>query len=192
MSFQNFLCINQKRKPIPYGGDGVLREDGDANYGFVCLKGALDRVDAVPELARDAALRRLAIAVNGNTTALQSVGCLSSPVNEDAKHRHTGYFEFAFNSRSRIADASNYFPPFFHFDRMLSALRDIRPVIYHWELQPCTFTERENATGFSCGVTVDTHWAPSSEVADSDWEHSIEHLTTFLQQIGPPADDLIY
>ncbi|MEX3917854.1 hypothetical protein AB4Y43_16680 [Paraburkholderia sp. BR10872] len=192
MNYQNYLCINQKHKPIPYGGDGVPREDGEANYGFVCLKGALDRVDSVPELARDASLRRLAIAANGDETALLSVGCLSSAVAEEGKHRYTGYFEFAFNSRSGIADAGNYFPLFFHFDRMLSTVKDLRPVTYHWELQPCTFTDRGNASGFSCGVTVNTHWAPTLEVACGDWESSIDQLTDFLRQIGPPPDDRIY
>lgn len=192
MNYQNFLCINQKHKPIPYGGDGVVREDGEANYGFVCLKGALESVDVVPELVRDAAMRQLAIATNGQTTNLLSVGCLSSSVSEEGRHRYTGYFEFAFNSRSAIADAQNYFPMFFHFDRMLATIADLRPVTYHWELQPCTFIERENATGFSCGVTVNTHWVSSLDAARSDWEQAVGHLTHFLQQVGPPSTDPIY
>jgi hypothetical protein len=54
MNYQNFLCISQKHKPVPYRGNGVLREDGKDNYGFLCLKGALESVDVVPELVRDA------------------------------------------------------------------------------------------------------------------------------------------
>jgi hypothetical protein len=191
-NFQNFLCIDHKHKPIPYGGNGVVRDDGDANYGFKCLKGALHLAEEIPELQRDLAMKRLAIAVNAPATGLLSIGCVSAPVNEDNRHRYTGYFEFAFNSVSGISDAQNYFPPFFHFDRLLAGLPNVRPVVYHWELKPCTFIERGSVSGFSCLVTVNTHWSDSHDAAEADWAQSLDNLHELLRQIPPFGADTIY
>jgi hypothetical protein len=127
-NFQNFLSINHKPKPVPYGGMGIVRDDGDANFGFKCLKGALHLADEVPELQRDPAMKRLAISVNDPSTGLLSIGCVSGPVVEDHGNRYSGYFEFAFNSKSGISDAQHYFPAFFHFDRMLNGMGNLRPV----------------------------------------------------------------
>ena len=192
MNFENYFSIVHRHKPIPYGGDGTVREDGDANYGFRCLKGALERIDDVPELVRDPALRQLALAVNGPATSLLSLGCVSGPVSESGQHRYMGYFEFAYNSRSAIRDAKLYFAAYFHFDAMLARIPDLRPVSFAWEIQPGTFTERDNASGFTCSVNVNTHFAESAERARLDWEQSVGHLTAFLQQVGPPDADPIY
>jgi hypothetical protein len=190
--FENYLCINHKHKPIPYGGTGIVRDDGEANYGFKCLKGALHLAEEVPELRGDAALKQLAIAVNGPETGWLSIGCVSGPVNEDRRHRYSGYFEFAFNSVSGISDAQNYFPAFFHFDRLLVGLPHVRPVTYHWELQPCTFIERGNVIGFSCSVTVNTHWTETNDAAQQDWKQSLGYLEHLLKQIGPFGADAVY
>lgn len=191
-NFQSYLCISHRHKGIPYGGDGILREDGDANYGFKSLKGALHLIDEVPELKSDSALRELALAVNQPSTGLLSVGCVGGSVEEQGKHRYSGYFEFAFNSRDGISDASNYFPAFFHFDRMMQSLSNVPPVLYHWELIPCTFVERGHPSGYSCAVTVNTHWRDSAAEARADWEMSLAYLAQLLGQIPPFGPDSIY
>lgn len=191
-NFENYLCINHKHKPIPYGGTGVVRGDGDANYGFKCLKGALHLAEEVSELQRDLAMKHLAIAVNGPETGLLSIGCVSGPVNEGGRHRYSGYFEFSFNSVSGISDAQNYFPVFFHFDRLLARIPNVCPVTYHWELQSCTYIERGNASGFSCSVTINTHWTDTNDAAQQDWRQSLGYLQDLLKQVGPLGADPIY
>ncbi|KHK58679.1 hypothetical protein PI87_02760 [Ralstonia sp. A12] len=191
-NFENYLCISHKPKAIPYGGSGIVRADGDANFGFKCLKGALHRADEVPELQRDSTMKQLAVAINGPATGLLSIGCVSGPLHEDGRHRYMGYFEFAFNSRTGISDAQHYFPAFFHFDRRLTETPNVRPVMYHWELQPCTFVERDNASGYSCAITVNTHWVDSHETALQDWEQSLGYLRQMLEQIPPFGPDALY
>jgi len=115
----NYLTISQRGKPIPYGGKGILREDGDTKYGFKYVKGDEVALRLIPELAKDRVLLQLALAINAPQTGLFSVGCVSGQVDDDRGHRDSGYIEFAINSRSAIADAKNYFPIFFHFDRFL-------------------------------------------------------------------------
>ncbi len=105
----NYLSIRHRAKPIPYGGDGVLREDGDANYGFKYVKGDEAALRAIPELAKDSALLDLALAINSHQTGLFSVGCVSGPIDDDQGHRDSGYIEFAINSKSAIADQRTTF-----------------------------------------------------------------------------------
>ncbi len=47
----NYLSIRHRGKAIPYGGDGELRDDGDANYGFTYAKGNEAALRRIPELA---------------------------------------------------------------------------------------------------------------------------------------------
>lgn len=191
-AFENYLCLSHKPKAIPYGGSGIVRADGDANFGYKCLKGALHHADDVPELQRDSAMKLLAIAVNGPTTGLLSIGCVSGQMQEDGRHRYSGYFEFAFNSQTGISDAQHYFPIFFHFDHLVSGTPNVRPVMYHWELQPCTFVDCGNASGYSCAISVNTHWVDSYETALEDWGQSLGYLQQLLQQVPPFGLDTLY
>lgn len=118
--FINYLSLNFKHKPIPYGGSGEVRDDGDANHGFKDIKGNAALLLEIPELQRDAALMNLVQSINATQTSLFSVGCLSGDVEDENGFRMSGYVEFSINSASSIADASNYFPLFFHFDRLLN------------------------------------------------------------------------
>lgn len=83
MTKHNVLQIEQSGKGIPYGGTGEIRPDGYANHGFKNLKGALQRLEDIPELQRDAELRHLVAAINGPETGLLSIGCLSAPVDDE-------------------------------------------------------------------------------------------------------------
>lgn len=98
LRYSNYLAIKQSGKGIPYGGQGQIRPDGDANYGFKNLKGELENLNQIPELQRDHALYELVRAINQPETGLLSVGCTSGSVHQDDGYRMSGYVEFAFNS----------------------------------------------------------------------------------------------
>ena len=153
-AYQNYLNIKHRPKSIPYGGDGVIREDGDANYGFRYVKGNETELLKIPELSKDSSLRDLALLINGAHTGLFTVGCVSGHTADEQGHRDSGYIEFSINSKSAIADAGSYFPIFFHFDRGLSQNKFSVAVSYSWELQSANFTESDDANGFTCSITI--------------------------------------
>jgi len=80
IKYSNVLQISQGGKGRPYGGTGDLRDDGDANYGFKNLKGALDRLAEIPALRHDEALRDLVALLNKLQSAFATVGCVSTVV----------------------------------------------------------------------------------------------------------------
>lgn len=190
-SYSNTLELNHKSKGIPYGGTGELREDGDANYGFKYIKGNEQLLLQIPELKRDAALLELIRAINGPATGLFTVGCVSDSIEDNKGFRRSGYVEFAINSISSIADASNYFPVFFYFDRGLHQSRFPVAVAFAWELQPCTFTE-VGASGFTCSVIINTHYLQSREESWSAWSDSLAVLAAYLKSVPPERQDFLY
>ncbi|MHB1094505.1 hypothetical protein [Thiobacillus sp.] len=99
--------------------------------------------------------------------------------------------EFSVNSVSAIADARNYFPLFFHFDRMLNEGEFSGKVAFDWELQPVTFIDA-NANGFTCSVTVNTHYSKEKEEAEAAWLEAIGVLEYFLGSIPREHNDLIF
>jgi len=191
-TYSNYLTIRHRGKGIPYGGNGEIREDGDANYGFKYVKGNETALRQIPELARDPALLQLALAINASTTGLFTVGCVSGPVDDDRGHRDSGYMEFSINSRSAIANAQNYFPIFFHFDRFLHEAEFSAPTSFNWELEGATFLERDQSAGFTCSITINTHYSPTREEATHLWAESLEALGYFLQSVPPAHEDFIY
>jgi hypothetical protein len=190
--YANYLSISQRGKGIPYGGTGVLRDDGDTNYGFKYLKGNEPGLRQVPELVKDAALLRLALAINHSETGLFSVGCVSGQSQDHNGFRGCGYMEFAINSHSAIADAMNYFPLFFHFDRFLHESKFSIPTRFEWELQGATFTECGPSSGFTCSVFVNTPYSHSKEEADHAWSQSLEGLGYYLKSVPPERNDFLY
>lgn len=191
-TYSNYLTIKHRGKGIPYGGTGEAREDGDANYGFKYVKGDDAALCQIPELVRDPALLQLALAINSAQTGLFTVGCVSGPVDDDRGHRDSGYIEFAINSRSAIADAQNYFPMFFHFDRFLHDSKFSAPAAFNWELEGATFLESDHSSGFTCSITINTHYSVSREEATHIWEESLEALGYFLRSVPPERQDFLY
>lgn len=181
-SYTNGLQIAQNGKGIPYGGTGNIRADGDANYGFKNLKGKPERLDEVPELARDEALADLVASLNQAHSAFGTVGCVSAPVDETQGHRVSGYIEFAFDSAEKVADAANYFPVFFHFDRALHSMKFEDKVHFRWELMGATFLHT-NAVGYTMSVTVNTDFYPSAEEAGIAWANGLDFLGGYLQHV---------
>lgn len=190
-TYSNVLAILQQIKVVPYAGDGVRRENGGANYGFKNLKGSPHLIGAIPELDSDRALRSLIETINAAHTGLFSVGCASGEVKEDSGYRYTGYVEVALNSKSAVADAGNYFPAFFHFDRLLSERRFQHPVQFYWELQPARFTD-VNVNGFTCSVYVNTSFFPSVEEAYQCWTAALGLLTLYFGSIPVQPNERIY
>lgn len=188
----NYLSIRHRGKAVPYGGNGVLREDGDANFGFRYAKGDETALRAIPELAKDPALFDLALAINAPQTGLFSIGCVSGPVDDEHRHRDSGYIEFAINSKSAISDAKNYFPIFFHFDRFLHDIKFSTPTSFNWELEGATFLESDDASGFTCAIFINTGYSPTREEATRIWTASLEALANFLQSVPPEHSDFIY
>jgi hypothetical protein len=190
--YSNYLSIRHRGKPIPYGSDGVPREDGDANHGFKFVKGDEAALRAIPELTKDPALLELALAINGPQTGLFSVGCVSGPIDDENGHRDCGYIEFVINSKSAISDAKSYFPIFFHFDRFLHEAKFSTPTSFNWELEGVTFTESEDASGFTCAIFINTGYSPTREEATHIWTKSLGALAYFLQSVPPEHNDFIY
>jgi hypothetical protein len=188
----NYLSIRHRGKGIPYGGNGALRDDGDANHGFKYIKNDEAALRLIPELARDPALLQLAIAINGPKTGLFSVGCVSGQIHDDRGHRDSGYIEFAINSRSAIGNAASYFPIFFHFDRFLHESQFSAPTHFNWELEGATFIECGNSTGFTCSIFINTDYSPTREDASHVWNESLETLGYFLQSVPPESHDYLY
>lgn len=189
--YTNHLSLLQEVKCIPYGGSGVLRVDGDGNFGFKDLKGKPELLASVPELIRDGALLRLVEAINRNETGLFSIGCVSGPVEEGNRFRHSGYVEICINSAAAIADARAYFPFWFHFDGLLHRNAFKGKVAFDWELQPATFLEAK-AVGFTCSIFVNTHYSKNRDDADATWSEALSILGAFLGSIPQEHADKLY
>ena len=190
--YTNTLTISHRSKPIPYGGPGHVREDGDANYGFRYVKGNESLLRQIPELMRDEDLLQLALAINAPETGLFSAGCVSGSVDDENGHRRSGYMEFVINSRAAIGDAASYFPIFFHFDRFLHERTFAIPVSYIWELQPAIFTECQDITGFTCSVFLNTHYATSPVNSAQNWTESLNVLGLLLGSVPVAQADFLY
>lgn len=191
-SYSNQLRIEHKHKGIPYGGNGQLRDDGDANYGFKYAKNNEPLLRSIPELKRDADLYNLAICINSLETGLFSIGCVSGVIDDAEGHRKSGYMEFAINSCSAISDARNYFSIFFHFDSMLNKSGFGCPFAYSWELQPATFTEHPNAVGFTCSVFLNSHYSSTQNEANKIWSQGLSTLGNYLKSYPSNQQDYIY
>ena len=186
-TYTNALQIAQRTKGIPYGGSGEIRDDGDANYGFKNLKAFPHLIKEIPELARDEALCEIVTSLNRRESAFATVGCVSGLVDDEQGHRVSGYVEFAFDSVERAADASNLFPPFFHFDRNLHQLKFDARVHFHWELMGAVFLESDS-TGWTAIVTVNTDYHSTPENAEVAWSNGLAFLDMILSSV-PKTDD---
>jgi hypothetical protein len=179
LRYRNLLSIRQDGKGVPYGGSGEPRADGEANYGFFNLKSNLVGASSVPELKRDPALFALARVLNAAGSGFLSLGSTSGAVADTDGHRWSGYMEFAINSQSLVADAANYFPIFFHFDRFLSRVESELQVQYEWELMGAHFADAQ-CDGFTCSLFINTHYVASGELAATNWTEALTLCSEFL------------
>jgi hypothetical protein len=189
--YRNYLSLNHEHKTIPYGGTGEVREDGDANYGFRDIKGDNTLLSSIPELQRDAALMALVQAINAPQTGIFSIGCVSHNIEDKNHFRHSGYIEFSFNSASRIADADNYFPIFFNFERLLDQSSFAPRVEFNWELYFSTFIDK-GVSGYTCRINLNTYFCETRQAAQQAWEDTLEVLGTYLGRISNQHEDHIF
>lgn len=199
--YLNSLLMSPHGKCIPYVGNGLIREDGNANYGFKNLKIKPDLIETIPELAADGALKSLVRALNTHSNFF-STGCFSQaagerlrcgsrPENQYKSHRCRGYIEFAFNCRSCVQDAHNYFTLFFQFDNFLREHQFSQSVKFDWQLEKAYFSNA-NIGGFSCAIFIRTANSPSSETATLCWQRSLQTLETFFTTVPSQSSIAIY
>lgn len=191
LRYRNLLSIKQDGKVVPYGGSGEPREDGEANYGFFNLKENIEQASSVPELARDPALLALALAINSPTSGLFSLGSTSGEVADADGYRWSGYIEFALNSRTRVVDASSYFPVFFYFDDYLSKIQSNLQVQFQWELMAAHFSDLK-CDGFTCSIFVNTYYVVTPEEAKNNWAEALGIVQNFIEDFGQELEDAIY
>ncbi|MER8457670.1 hypothetical protein NKH24_16435 [Mesorhizobium sp. M1300] len=186
--YLNELSIDHRPKGIPYGPTG-LRPDRSENFGFKNLKGELHRLAEIPELAEDPALYGLVSKINQPETGLLTIGCVSGPaINEDRGFRFSGYVEFAFNDADKIADAADYFPVFFHFDRALHVDKFAEQVRFDWELKPANFVEADTG-GYTMTIIINTAFHKTEATARVAWNTALDWLGDFLSSVPPESDD---
>lgn len=189
-SYLNSLIIGQNFKGIPYPPSN-LREDGSKNFGFKNLKSKVANEEEIPELQDNSDLKYLINSINAPSSGLFSIGCLSSPVEENSKFRHTGYVEFCINSRSLISDAQNYFRLFFHFDEALHQSNFSEDIQFDWELIGASFVEK-NIDGFTCRIYINTHWNDNASGAKAQWGIAAVFIANYLKLWDSNFDDSIY
>lgn len=187
--YQNLLTIKFDGKGIPYGGQGVARTDGSANYGFKDIKGRPERIAEIPELQDDSALRQLVTAINRNDTGLFSIGCVSDATQYPQGYGHSGYIEIAWDSCEQVSDMSNYFPLFFHFARFLKTSGFDRRVKFLWELMGANFSsaglDMQSVSGSTAAIFVSAGLEENAAEALRSWEDAMSVLGAYLGTIPP-------
>lgn len=189
--YLNHISMQHGGKGIPYGGSGILREDGDANYGFKDLKSKPELLVSIPELSRDRALMDLVCAINLEETGLFSVGCVSDQTKDESGFRDSGYVEICINSASAISDARSYFTLWFHFENLLHQSAFNARVAFDWELELATFYEID-VTGFTCSIFVNTDYSKTKEEADANWSAALAILAKFLSSVPQARTDQLF
>ena len=90
-----------------------------------------------------------------------------------------------------VADASNYFPVFFHFDRYLFSIESELQIAFDWELMGAHFLDRR-VDGFTCSIIVNTFYTTSTDTARIHWAEALALLGEYLGDVGPKSADYIY
>jgi hypothetical protein len=175
------LTIRNRGKGIPYGGSGVPREDGSANYGFKALKGKPEEAARIAEAQDNEHLKNALVAINDRDTPFFTVGCEKAFNKDDGSHWAKGYLELAFNYCDMVGDAQSYFKLFFEFNNLIVNSRFDLPVQYHFELEPAYFIDA-NCHGFTVAIWITTADLPTAEEAREAWGEAVNFLTDYLRQ----------
>jgi hypothetical protein len=189
--YLNVLSISSVPKQVPYEGTGLRRPDGRTNFGFTNLKEHPETIDAIPELAADAALRSLLEAIGRPETDLFAIACDSRAIADERGSRRSGYVELAFNCRDRVADPGAYFHLFLDFERRLRRRGFAEPISFQWEVCPTRFTDA-GVDGFAVDVRVDTGFHEDPEVAYQAWTRALAALEELAAGVRPTAGAPIY
>lgn len=187
--FRNFMTVRPGGKAVPYGGNGVAREDGEANFGFRDLKGHPERLGQVPELQRDPALHGLVARLNGPGSPLFTIGCMSDPVDHDRGFGWGGYVELAWDADEAVTDAQCYFPLLFHLEHHLRKIGFDEPASFEWEIFGARFfrsdADRPDVHGFSATLWIKVGLTETAEEALAAWQRTMAVLSEFLAHQAP-------
>ena len=189
--YLNVLSVSPIAKQVPYEGTGVRRPDGGSNFGFVNLKEHPERIDSIPELAADPALRSLVTTLARPETSLFAIACDSRTISDERGCRHQGYVELAFNDRERVTDAAQVFRLFLEFDRMLRAQGFGEAVSFQWEICPTRFAD-VGLDGFAVDVRVDTGFRSEPAAAYECWCRALAALEIALGNVPRQSGAPIY
>lgn len=175
------LTISNGGKGIPYGGSGIPREDGSANYGFKALKGKPEEAAKIHEVQDEPHFRDALVAINDPSTPFFTVGCEKSFNQDEEGHWARGFIEVAFNYCELVDDAQWYFKLFFDFNQLVWRSRFNEPVRFHFEIESAHFLDG-NCDGFSVTVWITTAFMPTAEEVREIWGKSVDFLVESLKQ----------
>lgn len=88
-----------------------------------------------------------------------------------------GYVQFAFNAVELVADATNYFELFFHFNERFAGKDPLFQ--YRWDVEPNQF-EEVGTIGFSATVWITTADLQTPDDAWQHWSEALDELTDYL------------
>lgn len=178
---QLMLSIRNRGKGVPYGGRGVPRENGSANYGFKALKGKPEEAALIHEVQDDEHFRNALVAINDQNTPFFTVGCEKSFNKDDEGFWARGYLELAFNYCELVEDAKWYFKLFFDFNNHVWQNKFNEPTQYHFEMEGAHFFEG-NCAGYTVAIWITTAVLPTNEEVKEVWGKSVDFLTSFLTE----------
>lgn len=187
--YQNYLTVLKGGKSVPYCG--VTQDDGSINHGFRNLKGKIAEATDIPEVHNDPSLKLALDIINRSETDFFTVGCVSGEVDEEQGKRISGYVEFCINDQKNVKDANYYFYIFYHFIKCLEKNNFQQHVTYHWELLGAHFLDKK-CDGYTCAITVNTHYHDTMEEAKQCWDYSLKILAEYLSEYKSNATLPIY
>lgn len=137
-------------------------------------------------------LRSALVLINESGTPFFTIGCEKDIAAEDGGWRMGGYIEFAFNYSDLAQNAANYFPVFFHFDRVLKEQDVPVPIQFQWELAPAKLLDASGIVGYTAIVWVRTGLAPSRDLLLDTWSAALNGLAHFLATYPTHGQQSIY
>lgn len=188
-NLKTLLTIEQRPKSIPYAAADYA--DGEHNYGFTRLKGRADLIGEVEEAKEVPCYQALLQALNAPESPFFSVACEQAFCGDESGHWASGYVEFAFNFADLVADASNYFALFYHFNYDASAFVSSHDAQFHWIVQPARFAAGP-CDGFTCAVWFTTAQFATAPEARAEWDAAVDCFSTFVRSASPHQGPTIY
>lgn len=171
------LSIDPLGKAIPYSE--IPRVDTPSNHGFKVLRGAPSLISEIPEAQDTPAFLKALKVLNTPESVFFTIGCEKAFNENDGKHWARGYIDIAWNYREMVADATNYFPLFFHFDNHLRNAGADLPAYFHWIVQGGQFLDAA-CSGWSLVTWINTADFSSAAEARAAWEAAVDFQTGYL------------
>jgi len=183
------LVLRNYKKEIPYMAED--RGGGNANHGFMNLKGKPEQAASIAEVQDNEHLKRAIITINEINTPFFTVGCEKSLNQKDEIFWMRGFIEFAFNHRELVADFRNYFEVFVDFNHFIWQRKFEQPVVYSWEIEGALF-RKVNSDGFSVAVWITTGDLSAAAETQRVWESAVDIFGEYLAQCPRVQSPMIY